>query len=180
MYRNVLNLFVTAAALACGLYAQGTSNDCSSATAGLLSVVRPLNVQAAADCPTLVGTWEVQVSPDGVPTFTAFNVFYADGNSLEFDNSNPPGAQTSAVGPWQKVGHKQYAFVEVNQVFDEMGNYAGKVVVRANVTLDDSGDKFTSIFKVSASDPDGNVQFEATGTAIGKRMKVGQVGDLAM
>src|SRR5690242_14455081 len=42
---------------------------------------------------TLVGTWRVTVSPDGIPPFRAYNVFMADGNSLEFDNSNPPSLQ---------------------------------------------------------------------------------------
>ena len=48
---------------------------------------------------TLVGTWRVTVSPDGIPPFRAYNIFYADGNSIEFDNSNAPGGQTIASGP---------------------------------------------------------------------------------
>src|SRR5579859_5849149 len=48
---------------------------------------------------TLVGTWRVTISPDGIPPFRAYNTFFADGNSIEFDNSNPPGAQTIALGP---------------------------------------------------------------------------------
>ena len=147
---------------------------CAAPASALLSIVRPSSTESAAipDCPTLVGTWEVQVAPDGIPPFTAYNVFSADGNSTEFDNSNPPGAQTVAVGPWKRTGVRTFAFVEVNQIFDGEGAFAGTVRVKSSMTLDETGDKFTSSFTFSMVDPKGTVVFEGSGTATGVRLKV--------
>jgi len=126
----------------------------------------------AADGHSLVGTWKVTVSPDGIPPFTAYNVFTVDGNSFEFDNSNPPGAQTIAVGPWTSTGVNSFAFTEVNQLFDNTGAYAGELKVRGNVELTADGNSFASKFKFDVSDPTGAVVFSGTGTAAGKRVAV--------
>jgi hypothetical protein len=145
---------------------------CSSAvTNALLNITRPL-ADAAPSCPTLVGTWEVKVSPDGAPPFVAYNVFSADGNSTEFDNSNPPSQQSIAVGPWKKTGAKEYAMLEINQLFDAQGNFAGTLKVKAVITLADNGDTFTSKFNFTVLDPDGNEVFQGTGTATGKRVSL--------
>ena len=120
---------------------------------------------------TLVGTWRVTVSPDGIPPFQAFNTFNADGTSIEFDNSNPAALQTIAIGPWERVGDRDYAFVEVNQVFDDHG-YAGEVRVRAKLTLDASGDSFSGPFTFQVVDIGGNVVFQGGGTAKGRRITV--------
>jgi hypothetical protein len=150
-------------------YAQGNPALCVSPASALLSILRPAGDTTPA-CPTLVGTWEVAVTPDGVPPFTAYNVFNADGNSVEFDNSNPPGQQTIAVGPWTKIGDGKYAMVEINQLFDPQWNFAGRLKVKATITLDSSGDRFTSKFELTVMDPAGNTVFQGQGTASGKRV----------
>lgn len=127
---------------------------------------------AAQTVKTLTGTWKVAVSPNGMPTFRAYNQFNADGTSVEFDNSNPPGQQTIAVGPWQRTGNKDYTMLEVNQIFDDHG-YAGELRVRAKITLDDSGDVFTSTFTFDVLDIGDNVVFQGGGTARGQRISLG-------
>jgi hypothetical protein len=138
-----------------------------------------LTCQAAGGCfiiptNTLVGTWRVTVSPDGIPPFRAYNVFTADGNSLEFDNSNPPGQQSIAVGPWTKTGINTYSFVEINQLYDAQGNYQGEFRVTATLTLDALGNAFTSTFKFMVSDPSDMPVFQGGGTARGVRVSVVQ------
>ena len=131
------------------------------------------NQTLAADAHSLIGTWKVTVSPDGgIPPFQAYNVFTLDGNSLEFDNSNPPAAQTIAVGPWTSTGPNRYAFTEINQLFDDKGNPAGELKVRATIEMTGIGDTFNSQFKFDVSDPNGNVVFSGSGTAVGKRVVV--------
>jgi hypothetical protein len=152
-------------------HAQGNPG-CTTAATALQEIIRPIARDGAANCPTLVGTWQVTVSPDGAPPFQAVNTFLADGNSVEFDNGNPPGTQTIATGPWQKTGPSDYVMLEVNQIFDPQGNFAGTVQVRATITLDDKGNQFTSKFQVTVLDPDGNTVFQGTGTAIGKRLAI--------
>jgi len=126
---------------------------------------------------TLVGFWKVTVTADGLPSFRAFNQFNADGSSIEFDNSNPPGQQTIAAGPWERTGNKQYSMLEVNQLFDDQG-YAGELRVLAKITLDTSGDTFTSTFNFQVLDPSDNIVFQGTGTAKGTRITIDSISRL--
>jgi hypothetical protein len=126
---------------------------------------------------TLVGTWKVTVSPDAIPPFTAFNQFNADGSSVEFDNSNPPSQQTVAVGPWERNGDRDYTMLEVNQLFDDHG-YAGEFRVQAKITLDASGDTFTSTFTFQVLDISDNVVFQGGGTAKGRRITIDSLARL--
>ena len=168
MNRNrLLAAAILAAASLAPAYAQGSA---CPAAASLLEIIRPNSTEAVAACPTLVGTWRVTVTPAGGPSFQAINIFFADGNSVEFDNSNPPGAQTIAGGPWQKTGSNSYRMFEVNQAFDPQGNYAGEVQVMATITLDEKGSQFSSKFQVTVLDPEGKVLAQVPGSAAGKRL----------
>jgi len=138
---------------------------------GSNSLIRP-NQTLAADGHGLVGTWKVTVMPDGIPAFTAYNVFTVDGNSIEFDYSNPPAAQTIAVGPWTSLGVNSFAFTEVNQLFDNTGAYAGELKVRGNIELTADGNSYSGKFKFDVFDPTGAVVFSGGGTASGKRVVV--------
>ena len=148
----------------------GQTPNCTQPGAALLQIVRPATDAATPNCPTLVGTWQVTVTPDGGPSFQAVNVFLADGNSIEFDNSNPPAGQTIAAGPWQKTGPAAYSMLEINQIFDNQGNFAGTVQVTATINLDDSGNGYSSKFQFTVADPDGNTIVQGTGSATGKRV----------
>jgi hypothetical protein len=149
-----------------------TDPSCVFSTSGVFNVIRPLGDTNVPYCPSIVGTWEVTVQPNGGPAFGAVNVFYADGNSIEFDNSNSPAAQTVAAGPWKKINANQYTFIEINQIFDEKGAYGGRVQVKATITLNEAGDKFTSTFTVTVLDPTGVELFQGSGTATGTRVKL--------
>jgi hypothetical protein len=138
---------------------------------GQASNARPFET-LAADAHGLIGTWKVTVSPDGTPSFTAYNVFTFDGNSFEFDNSNPPAAQTIAVGPWTSRGPNHYVFTEINQLFDDKGNYAGELKVRGAIELTGGGDTYKSTFSFDVFDPAGAVVFSGKGTATAKRVGV--------
>jgi len=126
----------------------------------------------AANGHSLVGTWKVTVSPDGIPPFTAYNVFTVDGNSFEFDNSNPPSGQSIAVGPWTSTGVNSFSFTEINQLYDNTGAYAGELKVRGAIELTADGNSFSSKFKFDVADPTGTVVFSGGGTAAGKRVIV--------
>jgi hypothetical protein len=149
-----------------------------SAAALSILLLAPAHAQTSG-FKTLVGTWRVTVSPDGIPPFQAFNTFNADGSSIEFDNSNPPGQQTIAMGPWERVGDRDYMMVEVNQLFDDHG-YAGELRVRAKITLDASGDCYTGPFTFQVVDMGGNVVFQGGGTAKGRRITIDSLAGQAL
>jgi hypothetical protein len=145
-------------------------------TLGLLLMLAPAYAQVSP-FKTLAGTWKVTVSPDGMGSFRAFNQFNADGTSIEFDNSNPPGTQTVAVGPWESLGNGEYSMLEVNQLFGDQG-YAGELRVLAKIKLDASGDGFTSTFTFQVLDPADTVVFQGTGTAKGTRITIDSLSRL--
>jgi len=120
----------------------------------------------------IVGTWVVTVSPDGMPSFRAYNVFSADGNSLEFDNSNPPSQQTVAVGPWKKIGPRQFAFTEINDLFDAQGNFQSELKVKSTLTVNQASDQFHGSFQFTVYDPKGAIVFQGYGTALGQRVAI--------
>jgi len=120
----------------------------------------------------IVGTWVVTVSPTGMPSFRAYNVFHSDGTSMEFDNSNAPSAQTPAVGPWVRLAPRQFAFTEINQIFDPQGNYAGELKVKATLTVDTPGNSFRSSFTFIVFDTTGAIVFQGDGTAVGQRVGI--------
>jgi hypothetical protein len=162
---NIFKTTLAIAALAASAYAK--PEFASNPALALVPLVEA--VEPTLDCATLIGTWEVTVQPNGGPSFTAYNVFTADGNSIEFDNSGAPSGQTVAVGPWKRTGDHKYAFVEINQLFDDTG-FAGTLKVKATITLNDAGDQFTSTFQFTVMSPAGQAVFSGTGTATAKRV----------
>src|ERR1700760_2721629 len=52
----------------------------------------------------ILGTWDVQVTVNGQPTFPALLTFSAGGGVVETE-SDAPG---TALGSWEKIGHHQF------------------------------------------------------------------------
>jgi hypothetical protein len=103
--------------------------------------------QAAA----IVGTWNVQVSPDGQAPFTALLSFNRGGTLVETE-SDQPG---TGLGSWKRIGPDRFAVAFKTFFFSDTGEPAGAVVVRSVVTLKD--DSLSGPFKFDVLDTAGNV-----------------------
>jgi hypothetical protein len=107
----------------------------------------------------IVGTWDVQVSQDGGPTFAALLTFNRGGTLTETE-SDAPG---TGLGSWKQTGPDTFAISFKSFVFSATGEGAGSVVVRSVVTL--RGDSLSGPFKFDVMDPAGKVLDSGSGTA---------------
>jgi hypothetical protein len=114
----------------------------------------------------IVGTWSVQVTPDGEPSFQALVTFTRDGSVIETEADAPGTGQ----GAWKRVGRNRYAFAFQSFFFTETGEPGGHVVVRSVVTL--SHDTLSGPFKFNVYDPAGNVLQSGGGTASATRFVI--------
>jgi hypothetical protein len=107
----------------------------------------PGDQQAAS----IVGTWNVQVSPDGQTPFPALLTFNQGGTLVETE-SDAPG---TGLGSWEQIDTDRFALSFKTFIFSGTGQPAGAVVVRSVVTLKD--DSLSGPFKFDVLDTAGNV-----------------------
>jgi hypothetical protein len=106
----------------------------------------------------IVGTWNVQVTPDGAPTFAALLTFTRGGGVIETESDQPGTGQ----GGWKRVGPNRFAIAFQTFIFTPTGP-GGHVVVRAVATL--TNNTLSAPFKFDVFDPAGNVVQSGSGTA---------------
>jgi hypothetical protein len=106
----------------------------------------------------VVGTWNVQVSPDGQPAFTALLTFNRGGTVVETESDGPG----TGLGSWKRIDDDRFALAFKTFIFSPTGQPAGSVVVRSVVTL--SGGSLSGPFRFDATDAAGNV-VHGSGTA---------------
>jgi hypothetical protein len=116
--------------------------------------------------PRIVGTWSVQVTPNGEQPFQALVTFTRDGSVIETEADAPGTGQ----GAWRRIGRNRFAFAFQSFVFTETGDPGGHVVVRSVVTLSD--DTLSGPFKFNVYDPAGNVVQSGSGTATATRFVI--------
>jgi hypothetical protein len=139
----------------------------------LLALAGCAQVSADAAQPRLVGTWQISVaeSNTGLPPFFALQTFNADGTMTETSSLLGLGEEGPAHGVWSGQRNEYQASFELF-VFDENGEYAGKVRVRCQIHLD-SADHLTAQTAVDFIEPDGTIIPDIDGGPFeGVRMQV--------
>jgi len=123
--------------------------------------------------PTLMGTWKTivpQTEGNPRPTFEAMLTFFADGNMIEANSSNPAQA-APAHGVWMGSGSSYLLTFEAFN-FDEQGKHTGKIQAHLSIKMD-GPDHFNATYTADAIDLDGKVAKKVVyGTAEGTRMEV--------
>ncbi len=114
----------------------------------------------------IVGTWNVEVTPDGESTFPAIVTFTSDGSVIETEAGSP----TTGQGAWRGVGDDRYAFAFTSFIVSPTGEPGGHVVVRSVVTL--HGDTANGRFTLTVYDAAGEVLQSGSGTATATRYDV--------
>jgi hypothetical protein len=114
---------------------------------------------------SILGTWSVQVTPDGAPAFPALVTFTKGGGLIETESDAPGTAQ----GAWERIGAHRYAFAFQAFIFDASGP-AGHVVVRGRLKL--SHGRLSGPFKFDVYDPTGKVVQSGSGTAAATRFVI--------
>ena len=152
----------------------------AAVVAALLGVVVGVGGVAGADEPgkggphargdhahSVLGTWLVDVRPTGGPPLQAMLTLSPGGGLIETESGSPGTAQ----GSWEERGGGRLALTFQRFEFDEEGQPAGHIVVRAELNPQAAG-RLSGPFKVDVFDPEGNVVFSDSGTATAERFKV--------
>jgi hypothetical protein len=114
----------------------------------------------------VLGTWNVEVSPDGQATFPAMLTFTGGGGLIETESDQPGTGQ----GSWKRLGSDRFALAFRTFIYSPTGTSAGSVLVRTVVTLD--GDTLSGPFKFDVSDAAGSITQSGSGTATAKRFEI--------
>jgi hypothetical protein len=116
----------------------------------------------------IVGTWNLQVTPNGAPTFAALLTFTPGGGVIETESDEPGTGQ----GAWKRVSRKRFALAFQTFIFTPTGP-GGHVVVRSVATL--TKNTLSGPFKFDVFDPAGNLVQAGSGTATATRFVIPQL-----
>jgi hypothetical protein len=93
-----------------------------------------------------------------------------DENGTLITSSSDNLAGSSSHGHWKSLGNNQYSYSQVRMNTDASGNYSGLRAIDADVTLDSSGNTWTSTTKITFYDMNGNVAQTITSSGTGVRI----------
>jgi len=121
---------------------------------------------------TIVGTWQTVVTPrvcaTGAPlpiTFPGILTFEQGGTM-----TGTSTAVSSVYGVWDRLrGFSQYSFSSISQRYSAAGAFLGNRRIDQNVTIDESGDMFTSEGTFVDTDPAGNPIANGCSSSAGTR-----------
>ena len=123
---------------------------------------------------TLVGTWQTVVTPricaTGAPlpvTFPGILTFEQGGTM-----TGTSTAVSSVYGVWERLsGYSEYSFASISQRYSATGVFLGNRRIDQNVTIDSSGDTFTSEGTFVDTDPAGTTTASGCSSSTGVRFR---------
>ena len=113
--------------------------------------------------PSLVGTWDVEVTirdcQTGIPffSFPAQVTFNQDGTMQETDLGDPALVRLGGQGVWERKNGREFSSAFRYLTFNPDRTPVGRNVVRSAITLDRSGDTYTATDTAEITLPNGNV-----------------------
>lgn len=117
--------------------------------------------------PSLEGSWEVTVMPDGGAPIVDLATFTGGGGLI---NSDPDPNLSTGHGAWVRTGGQEFAATFVHFLSDQ-GVAIGTLKVRAEVQLDKEGNTFSGPFTTDVI-IGGNVVQTICGTVQARRISV--------
>ena len=126
--------------------------------------------------PSLVGVWLTQVTrrncDTGEPIGTSrVQLTFAEGGTF-LETIGPTTLRSAGNGIWKREhGWNEYSFALRFMRFDAAGVFVGSGVVRGAITLDDTGDNYTSTATNDVLDVNGNVIASGCATSVSTRFQ---------
>ena len=127
--------------------------------------------------PSLVGVWLTQVTrrncDTGEPLSTSrVQLTFAHGGTL-LETIGPTTLRSPGNGIWRhEQGWNEYSYALRFMRFDAGGVFIGSGVVRAAITLDDTGNAYTSTATNDVLDVNGNVISSGCATSVSTRFTI--------
>jgi hypothetical protein len=136
------------------------------------SAVAQESTPAAMAGHPIVGAWLLDVDANDPASPPALAIFHNDGTYLQAESDGGNG-----VGVWEATGARQVVLTELLHEQDETGDFAGTLMVRATIYLDEAGDAWTAEYTLEFTGPDGTSAGEmGPGTATAERITVEPMG----
>jgi hypothetical protein len=128
--------------------------------------------------PRLVGVWLTQVTRRNCDTgepigaTSQIQLTFAKGGTL-LETIGPSIFRSPSNGIWKREqGWNEYSFAERFMRFDAAGAFVGSGVVRVALTLDETGDHYTSTATNDILDVNGNVIASGCATSVSTRFSM--------
>jgi hypothetical protein len=100
-----------------------------------------------------------------------------DDNGTLVTSSSDHLAGSTSHGTWVSLGNNQFAYSQVRMNVDPSGNYSGIRTIDADVTIDSSGDAWTSTTKINFYDVNGTFLQSITSAGTGVRIPLYRITD---
>jgi len=127
--------------------------------------------------PSLVGVWLTQVTRRNCDTgepigaTSQIQLTFAKGGTL-LETVGPSIFRSPGNGIWKREhGWNEYSFAQRFMRFDAAGSFTGSGVVRVALTLDETGDHYTSTATNDVLDVNGNVIASGCATSVSTRFQ---------
>jgi hypothetical protein len=122
---------------------------------------------------TLTGNWLVTGTrlnplPGQAPTFLQLYTYFADGNSLQEDNTT--AIRSTGRGNWERTGHQQFTGSFIFFTFDAAHNYTGTVQPTSTITLSEDGSEYHADTVAQIYDASGNLLRTVRVSGVGQRL----------
>lgn len=135
------------------------------AVVGLLGYWTLNSQKALASSSSLVGSWDVTVSPEGMEPFKHGAIFSSDGTLTNMIDTGQIG-----IGVWEKISDRQYTFTIWQ--YGKEGESFFRSKIYSTARLSDDKLSFTAPFVFEIYDLEGNLLVQGPGTSTGVRMNV--------
>lgn len=112
---------------------------------------------------SIVGLWHVKFYSEGYLADDALDAWYADGNEVLNDFTNPIEGNV-CLGVWTQTDTGKYKLKHPSWTFDGSGNLTGTASIYEAVTLSSDGNSYSGSYTIALSDLSGNPVGTYTGT----------------
>jgi hypothetical protein len=125
----------------------------------------------------LVGSWNVSVTlrdcESGTPlvTFAAMNTYNHGGTTQQTAVPGPEGTALPGHGVWSHQTGRDYLGAFQFFSLNPDGTHAGRVIVRSAISLEQSGDDYTSTDTAEVYNANGDLLFRSCSTSTATRFK---------
>jgi hypothetical protein len=128
---------------------------------------------------SIVGLWEFEVhlngAQNGLPDNFLFDwglaTWHDDGTEIQFSAGRPPSSGDVCMGVWRQVERSKFKLHHVALGLtppDASGTFVGPAIIKAEVTVDPSGEKYRGPYTLTMypGSPDSGTEFNESGTPL--------------
>jgi hypothetical protein len=141
----------------------------------LICALAPSAALARGPGERIEGVWTSDVTITDCSSGTILATFHGlgmfiHGGSLSQTNNMSPALASPSAGHWEFLGGRSYSASFQFFRFDTTGTWTGTQKVSRDITLDSSGDTFTSVISFTTYDVNGNVIASGCGAETATRV----------